>query len=169
MKCPFCGKELEDGSKFCSACGASLEPTNSNNNQIKESAETQVVTQVVSEVSTDILTPENFRNAPHYRSNLLKMVIFGGIAFLFSALGLLGSILFRFGDKSNFDIVLMILGMVVGLGFFIAAMSFNRKTFPNSQNVKMKGIEFLVPIFIAFTLVCLVMALAAQGFYFIIY
>ena len=169
MKCPFCGKELEEGSKFCSSCGANLETSDSVRNQIKESTQVSAHTQVNSGVDNNVLTPENFRSAPNYKSNLLKMVIFGGIAFVFSALGMLGSILFRFGDKSTFDLVLMIVGMFTGLGFFIAAMSFNRKTFPNSQNVKMKGIEFLVPIFIAFTLVCLVMALGAQGFYLIIY
>ena len=25
MKCPYCGAEIEDGSKFCTNCGKSLE------------------------------------------------------------------------------------------------------------------------------------------------
>ena len=169
MKCPNCGKEVEEGSKFCSACGAKLEASSSYRDDIKDNNQNSTHTIINNSSASDILTPENFRSAPNYKSNLLKMVIFGGIAFIFSVLGLLGSLLFRFGDKSTFDLVMMIVGMMLGVGFFVVTMTYNRKTFPNSQNVKMKGIEFLVPVFIAFTLVCLVMALAAQGFYIIIH
>lgn len=169
MKCPICGKEIPDGSKFCSFCGANLETSNSISNQVKESTASSAYSQVGSSGGEhDVLTPENFRSAPNYKKNLFKMIIFGGVAFILSALGLLGSILFRFGDQSTFDLVLMLIGMLSGLAFFIVTLTFNKKVFPTTQYLKMKGLEILVPIFIAFTLACLVMALGAQGLYLII-
>lgn len=167
MKCPNCGKEVEEGSKFCSACGARLEP--SYRDDIKDNNQNVAHTIINNSSASDVLTPENFRSAPNYKGNLLRMVIFGGIAFIFSGLGLLGSLLFRFGGESAFGLAMMIVGMMLGVGFFVVTMTYNRKTFPNSQNVKMKGIEFLVPVFIAFTLACLVVALAVQGYYIVIH
>lgn len=170
MKCPFCGKEVEDGSKFCSSCGANLETSDSISNQVKESTASSAYSQVGSSGGEhDVLTPENFRDAPTYKRNLLIMIILGGIGLIFSALSLLFSILYRFGDGSDAYLVLMIFGFIIGLTFFIVMMTYNKKTFPTTQNIKMKGIEILVPLFVAFTLVCLIMSLGAQGFYFIIY
>ena len=170
MTCPFCGKELEDGSKFCSSCGANLEASSSVENQIKESTASSAFSQAPSSGGEyDVLTPENFRSAPTYKSNLLKMIILGSIGLVFSALSLLFSILYRFGDGATAEIILMIFGFLIGLTFFIVAMTYNKKTFPTTQYIKMKGLEILVPIVIAFTLVFLIMSLGVQGFYFIIY
>ena len=168
MKCPICGKEIPDGSKFCSFCGANLEYSDPGN-QIKESTPDSAYSQAPGSAPTEVLTPENFRDVPTYKSNLLKMIILASIGFVFSALGLLFSILYRFGDGSTADLVLMIFGMLIGLTFFIVAMTYNKKTFPTTQYIKMKGIEFFVPFLIAFTIVCLVMALGVQGIYLMIY
>ena len=73
MKCPNCGKEVEEGSKFCSACGAKLEASSSYRDDIKDNNQNSTHTIINNSSASDILTPENFRSAPNYKSNLLKM------------------------------------------------------------------------------------------------
>ena len=168
MKCPFCGQEIPNGSKFCSFCGANLEVSDVSN-QFKESTAESAYSGANPGSISETLTPENFRDVPTYKSNLMKMIILSGIGLVFAGLGLLFSILYRFVDDSPANLILMIFGLLIGLTFFIVAMTYNKKTFPTTQMIKMKGIEFFVPFFIAFTLVFLIMAIGVQGFYLIIY
>lgn len=158
MKCPKCGQEVDEYVSVCPYCGAEL-----------HHVESSVPVGSGSDASQEVLTPENFRSAPKYKRNLLLMVIFGGIGFVFAGLSLFGSIMLRFGDGSAFDVFLLIFGLVGGAAGVVVTLSFNKKTFPTTQMIKMKGLEILVPVFIAFTLACLVGALVVQGYYLIVY
>ena len=167
MLCPNCGKEITDKkSNTCPFCGYPL-PLESSHDVPVGSIDPA---RPIEGGSASGITPENFRSLPTYKGNLLKMIIFGAIEFVFFALGLLGALLFRFGGSKEPEVylALMLPGLTIGFIFFVITLTFNKKTFPN-VNVKMKGIEFLIPIFIAFGLAFAVGALAVFGLYIIVY
>ena len=167
MICKYCNKEIPDGSKYCPICGAYLEEVSESSvNQIKEGSGP-----VVSSNSPDAITVENFRSLPTYKPRLHKLLLFTGLAFGFFALAFLGSLMVRIignGSAMVPGIILLILGLVAGIVFFSIGMSLNRKVFPN-VNTKMKGIEILIPVFVAFGMACGVAALVLQGFVLIIH
>lgn len=167
MKCIYCNKEIPDGSKYCPFCGAYLEEVSETSvNQIKEGSGS-----VVSSNGPEAITVENFRSLPTYKPRLHKMLLFLGLAFGFFALALLGSLMVKIiGDGAAMvpGIIMLILGFVAGIVFFSIGMSLNRKVFPN-VNTKMKGIEILVPIFVAFGLSFAVVSLVLQGIVLVIY
>ena len=167
MICKYCNKEIPDGSKYCPFCGAYLEEVSETSvNQIKEGSGP-----VVSSNSPEAITAENFRSLPTYKPRLHKMLLFLGLAFGFFALALLGSLMVKIiggGSAQVPGIIMLVLGLVAGIVFFSIGMSLNRKVFPN-VNTKMKGIEILVPIFVAFGLSFAVVALVLQGLVLVIY
>ena len=168
MFCPNCGKEVTDQSaSVCPFCGYPL-PMNTANNIPTGSVDPNRT--IEGSGNPNALTAENFRDVPTYKSNLLKMVIFGAISFVFFVLGLIGAIMFRFGGSKEPEgyLALMLPGLTIGFIFFVLTLTFNKRTFPN-VNVKMKGIEFLIPVFIALGLACAVGALAVFGISIIIY
>ncbi len=161
MKCPRCGKDVEDFVSSCPNCGADLHPS---------SGSSSVPTGSSSGDEYSVLTPENFRNAPHYKRNLLIMILYGSIGLVFSALAVVGSALFRFVPLMEMPgLIMFIFSLLVGLTFFIVAMTYNKKVFPTTQMIKMKGLEILVPLIVAFTLVFIIGSLAIQGIFLIIY
>ena len=166
MLCKYCNKEIPDGSKYCPFCGAYLEEVSETSvNQIKEGSGPVVGS------SGEAITVENFRSLPTYKPRLHKMLLFLGLAFGFFALALLGSLMVRIignGSAMVPGIIMLVLGLVAGIVFFSIGMSLNRKVFPN-VNTKMKGIEILVPLFVAFGLTFAVVALVLQGLVLIIY
>lgn len=171
MICKYCNKEIPDGSKYCPFCGGYLEEvSNASVNQIKEGSG-PVSGPVVSSSGGEAITVENFRSLPTYKPRLHKMLLFLGLAFGFFALALLGSLMVRIignGSTQVPGIIMLVLGLVAGIVFFSIGMSLNRKVFPN-VNTKMKGIEILVPLFVAFGLACAVVALVLQGLVLVIY
>ena len=166
MLCKYCNKEIPDGSKYCPFCGAYLEEVSETSvNQIKEGSGPVVGS------SGEAITVENFRSLPTYKPRLHKMLLFLGLAFSFFALAFLGSLMVRIignGSAMVPGIIMLVLGLVAGIVFFSIGMSLNRKVFPN-VNTKMKGIEILVPLFVAFGLTFAVVALVLQGLVLIIY
>ena len=171
MICKYCNKEIPDGSKYCPFCGAYLEEVSETSvNQIKEGSG-PVNGPVVSSNSPEAITVENFRSLPTYKPRLHKMLLFLGLALGFFALALLGSLMVRIignGAAMVPGIILLIFGLIGGIVFFSIGMSLNRKVFPN-VNTKMKGIEILVPLFVAFGLTFAVVALVLQGLVLVIY
>lgn len=170
MICRYCNKEIPDGSKYCPFCGAYLEEVSETSvNQIKEGS--GPVNGPVVGSSGEAITVENFRSLPTYKPRLHKMLLFLGLAFGFFALAFLGSLMVRIignGSAKVPGIIMLVLGLVAGIVFFSIGMSLNRKVFPN-VNTKMKGIEILVPLFVAFGLTFAVVALVLQGLVLIIY
>lgn len=169
MFCPNCGKEITDkSSSVCPYCGCPLPMQVSQD--VPVGGGVDPARPIEGSGATGAITPENFRSLPTYKPNLMKMIIFGAIEFVFFALGLVGALLFRFGGSKEPEgyLALMLPGLIIGFIFFVITLSLNKKTFPN-VNVKMKGIEFLIPIFIAFGLCCAVGALAVMGIALIVY
>ena len=170
MLCKYCNKEIPDGSKYCPLCGAYLEEVSETSvNQIKEGS--GPVNGPVVGSSGEAITVENFRSLPTYKPRLHKMLLFLGLAFGFFAIAMLGSLMVRIignGSAKVPGIIMLVLGLVAGIVFFSIGMSLNRKVFPN-VNTKMKGIEILVPLFVAFGLTFAVVALVLQGLVLIIY
>ena len=166
MFCPNCGKEISDKSvSVCPFCGYPL-PMNTQDVPVGNIDPARPI-----ESSGNAITPENFRDLPTYKPNLIKLLIFSGLAFVLFALGLVGALIYRLGKteaETLPGIILAILGLVIGFIIFIFAMATNKKVFPQ-VNVKMKGVEFLIPIFIAFGLACAVGALVLFGFTIIVY
>ena len=160
MKCPYCGQELPDGASFCSNCGAQL---SNNVNNVNYNNNVNPIPQGMSQDNMP-LTAENFRDQPNYRKNLLKMVLFSGLGFLMFSLSMVGSLLMNYAENAfGFGLALLLFGIVGGVVFMFGfALPMNKKIFPN-VNVKMKGIEFLIPVFIAFGMAAFVVALAFQG------
>lgn len=166
MICKYCNKEIPDSSKYCPFCGAYLEDISETVvNQIKEGSGPVVSS------SGEAITVENFRSLPTYKPRLHKMLLFLGLAFGFFAIAMLGSLMVRIignGSAKVPGIIMLVLGLVTGIVFFSIGMSLNRKVFPN-VNTKMKGIEILVPLFVAFGLTFAVVALVLQGLVLVIY
>ena len=168
MICKYCNKEIPDGSKYCPFCGAYLEEVSETSvNQIKEGSGP-----VISSGSdSEAITVENFRSLPTYKPRLHKLLLFTGLALGFFALALLGSLMVKIiggGSAKVPGIIMLIFGLIGGIVFFSIGMSLNHKVFPN-VNTKMKGIEILVPVFVAFGMACAVAALVLQGFVLIIH
>lgn len=158
MKCIYCQKEIPDGSDHCPHCGAYF-----------VSQSEPIVTKQESGVKSEI-TPENFRSLPTYKPNLIKMIIFGGLGFGFALIGMLGSLFYRFvpgGD--GLDLAMLILGAVVGVIMIAFALGLNKKTFPQVNGVKIKGLELVPVLCISFGLCMIVVALVVQGIYFVVY
>ena len=172
MICKYCNKEIPDGSKYCPFCGGYLEEvSNAPVNQIKEGSGPVAGPVVSSSGGAEAITVENFRSLPTYKPRLHRMLLFTGLAFGFFALSLLGSLMVKIiggGSALVPGVIMLVMGLMGGIVFIALGLSLNKKVFPN-VNLKMKGIEILVPLFIAFGLVCGVVALALQGIGFIIY
>lgn len=170
MKCPKCGAEVDDIVSFCPFCGADLRPAD-----VSQPAESQVTSAPVSSggQAQDAITPENFRDLPTYRPNIIKMNIFGAIAMLGAGLSLFGSLMIRFINSEAaipVGVTLLMLGLFFGLFFLIALLTLNKKTFPQVNGIKMKGFKEVFPaIATALTLAMIVGALVIQGIFFIIY
>ena len=171
MICKYCNKEIPDGSKFCPFCGASLEEvSNTPINQIKEGSGGYAPS--VSEAPKDEITPENFRSLPTYKPRLIKMVVFGAIAFVFTLIAMLGSLMVRIIGGGSLEVpgfIMLAFGLASGITFLVLALSLNKKVFPQVNAIKMKGIEILVPIFIAFSLCFAIVSLVLQGIVFMVY
>ena len=171
MICKYCNKEIPDGSKYCPFCGAYLEEaSNASVNQIKEGSGGHAPS--VSQAPKDEITPENFRSLPTYKPRLIKMVVFGAIAFVFTLIAMLGSLMVRFIGGGSLEvpgIIMLAFGLASGVTFLVLALSLNKKVFPQVNAIKMKGIEILVPIFIAFSLCFAIVSLVLQGIVFVIY
>lgn len=170
MICPNCGKEVNDkNATFCPYCG--LPFTREGLGDIPTGAAVDPARPIDGSGTAGEITAENFRNLPTYKPNLIKLLIFSGLAFVLFALGLVGALIYRLGKteaETLPGIILAILGLVMGFIIFIFAMATNKKVFPQ-VNVKMKGVEFLIPIFIAFGLACAVGALVLFGFTIMVY
>ena len=168
MICKYCNKEIPDGSKYCPFCGAYLEEVSETSvNQIKEGSGP-----VVSSNSPEAITVENFRSLPTYKPRLIKMVVFGAIAFVFTLIAMLGSLMVRIiggGSLQVPGIIMLVFGLATGVTFLVLALSLNKKVFPQVNAIKMKGIEILIPIFIAFSLCFAVVSLVLQGLVLVIY
>ena len=178
MKCPFCGKEIMDGSTFCSFCGANLETSDQINNQIKESSNysdhTENPTINNSGVATTQVTPQNFRDLPTYKRNILLMDIFSVVSMLLFFLSLLGSLLFRFTSGNEaFTIIMFAFGLAGGLGFFIAVITLNKKTLPQVNpgegGFKLNFKEIVPGLCAGLVLAAGISALVVQGIYLIVY
>ena len=171
MICKYCNKEIPDGSKYCPFCGAYLEEaSNASVNQIKEGSGGHAPS--VSQAPKDEITPENFRSLPTYKPRLIKMVVFGAIAFVFTLIAMFGSLMVRIIGGGSLEvpgIIMLAFGLASGVTFLVLALSLNKKVFPQVNGIKMKGIEILVPIFIAFSLCFAIVSLVLQGIVFIIY
>lgn len=169
MKCIYCNKEIPDGSKYCPFCGAYLESSDVSN-QIKEGSGGYAPS--VSETPKDVITVENFRSLPTYKPRLIKMVVFGAIAFVFTLIALFGSLMVRIIGGGSLEvpgIIMLAFGLASGVTFLVLALSLNKKVFPQVNAIKMKGIEILVPIFIAFSLCFAIVSLVLQGIVLVIY
>ena len=168
MICKYCNKEIPDGSKFCPFCGAYLEEVSETSvNQIKEGSGP-----VTSSSSPEAITVENFRSLPTYKPRLIKMVVFGAIAFVFTLIAMFGSLMVRIiggGSLQVPGIIMLVFGLATGVTFLVLALSLNKKVFPQVNAIKMKGIEILIPIFIAFSLCFAVVSLVLQGLVLVIY
>lgn len=172
MICKYCNKEIPDGSKYCPFCGGYLEEvSNASVNQIKEGSGPVSGPVTSSSGGSEAITVENFRSLPTYKPRLHRMLLFTGLAFGFFAIALLGSLMVKIiggGSALVPGVIMLVMGLMGGIVFIALGLSLNRKVFPN-VNLKMKGIEILIPIFIAFGLVCGVMALVLQGIVLVIY
>lgn len=172
MICKYCNKEIPDGSKYCPFCGGYLEEvSNASVNQIKEGSGPVSGPVTSSSGGSEAITVENFRSLPTYKPRLHRMLLFTGLAFGFFAIALLGSLMVKIiggGSALVPGVIMLVMGLMGGIVFIALGLSLNRKVFPN-VNLKMKGIEILVPIFIAFGLVCGVVALVLQGIVLVIY
>ena len=168
----YCGKDIPEGSKFCPFCGASLEAADVSN-QIKEGA--GGYTPAASNNQSgggEAITPENFRSLPTYKPRLIKMVVFGAIALVFTLIALFGSLMVRIIGGGSLEvpgIIMLAFGLASGITFLVLALSLNKKVFPQVNAIKMKGIEILVPIFIAFSLCFAIVSLVLQGIVLVIY
>ncbi len=169
MICPNCGKEVTDNNATsCPYCGLPFTRQDSIDVPVGEGVDPA---RPIEGNATGELTPENFRSLPTYKPNLIKILIFSGLAFVLFGLALVGALLYRFGGTKEPNIqglILAILGLVMGFVMFIFALATNKKLFPN-VNIKMKGVEFLIPIFIAFGLACAVGTLVLFGFTIMVY
>ena len=172
MFCPNCGKEVENGTPKCPNCGWDLPQEGFGNNAPTGIGADPVPTANVEGSAEGVITKENFRSLPTYKGNLKKMVVSSGIGMACALLALLGAILVKFVDTKSsiaIGVVLLMIGLLGGLVcIFAIALPLNKKTFPQVYGVKMKGIEYLVPIFIALGLSALVVALGLLGFTLII-
>ena len=168
MLCPNCGKEITDKkSNTCPFCGYPL-PLESSHDVPVGSIDPA---RPIEGNATGELTPENFRSLPTYKPNLIKILIFSGLAFVLFALALVGALIYRLDKTSHpnvLGLILAIFGLSSGFIMFIFALATNKKLFPQ-VNIKMKGVEFLIPIFIAFGLACAVGALVLFGFTIMVY
>ena len=169
MICKYCNKEIPDGSKYCPFCGAYLEEVSETSiNQIKEGSGP-----VISSGSdSEAITVENFRSLPTYKPRLIKMVVFGAIAFVFTLIALLGSLMVKIIGGGSLEvpgIIMLVFGLASGVTFLVLALSLNKKVFPQVNAIKMKGIEILIPIFIAFSLCFAIVSLVLQGIVLVIY
>ena len=174
MICKYCNKEIPDGSKYCPFCGAYLEEaSNASVNQIKEG--NGPVTGPAASTSSggsDAITVENFRSLPTYKPRLIKMVVFGAIAFVFTLIAMFGSLMVRIIGGGRLEvpgIIMLAFGLASGVTFLVLALSLNKKVFPQVDRIKMKGIEILIPIFIAFSLCFAIVSLVLQGIVLVVY
>ena len=179
MKCPFCGNEILDGSTFCSFCGANLKTSDNVNNQIKESSDysdhttNPTVVNDGGDAKTQI-TPQNFRELPTYKRNILLMDIFSVISMVLFFLSLLGSLLFRFTSGNEaFNIIMFAFGFAAGLAFFIVVITLNKKTLPQVNpgegGFKLNFKEIVPGLCAGLGLAAAVGALVVQGIYLIVY
>lgn len=173
MICKYCNKEIPDGSKYCPFCGGYLEEvSNASVNQIKEGSGPVSGPVVSSSGGSEAITVENFRSLPTYKPRLIKMVVFGAIAFVFTLIALFGSLMVRIIGGGSLEvpgIIMLAFGLASGVTFLILALSLNKKVFPQVNAIKMKGIEILIPIFIAFSLCFAIVSLVLQGIVLVIY
>ena len=168
MKCIYCNKEIPDGSKYCPFCGAYLETPQYN---APSSGQQDIVSPKPLDAKEEI-TPENFRDLPTYKPRLRLMLIYSAIAFAAFLIALFGSLMVKIiggGSNMTAGIIMLAFGLPVGIAFLAVALSLNKKVFPQVDRIKMKGIEILIPIFIAFGLACGITALVLQGVVLMVY
>ena len=172
MICKYCNKEIPDGSKYCPFCGAYLEEVSETSiNQIKEGSG-PVNGPVTSSNSPEAITVENFRSLPTYKPRLIKMVVFAAIAFVFTLIAMFDSLMVRIIGGGRYEvagIIMLAFGLATGVTFLVLALSLNKKVFPQVNAIKMKGIEILIPIFIAFSLCFAIVSLVLQGIVLVVY
>ena len=170
MKCKYCNKEIPDGSKYCPFCGAFLESNEVPTNQFAQSSAPVGSSSGGNE--TPEITVENFRDLPTYKPRLRLMLIFSGIAFVSFFIALMGSLMVKIiggGSNMTAGIIMLAFGFFTGVAFIAVALSLNKKVFPQVNAIKMKGLEILIPIFIAFGLACGISALVLQGVVLMVY
>lgn len=87
MKCPNCGKDINDGAKFCAGCGTSLVP-DSQETTVQESSETPNMNQTAQEVKEKVSAKvEDAKKAVKKAadSDFMKVVL-SSLMFLFNML-----------------------------------------------------------------------------------
>lgn len=169
MKCPQCGKEVPDNSKFCPECGFNFAnmPKPMSDDPAHEVANT------ATSVSGGVSSGDSYHDDPNFKKKVRLMNILGAIGFVFSGLGVFASSMLSF-NKDNIGpnetaiyVVLLIVGIVVGLGIaFIGLIPMSKKYFPDG---KAKGfLENLPGVFLGFMISFAAVALAFQGFILVI-
>ena len=167
MKCPQCGKEVPDNTKFCPECGFNF--ANMPKDEINDPAHEVINT------STTIgsAVSDSYRDDPNFKKKVRLMNILGAIGFVFSGLGVFASSMLAFNKDNNgpnetaIYVVLLVLGVAIGLGIaFIGLIPMSKKYFPDG---KAKGfLENLPGVFLGFMISFAAVALAFQGFILVI-
>ena len=175
MFCPYCGKQIPDGSKFCPMCGSPIDESdiNSGEGMVVNSAPNVTPnntspTSINNNYTGEVVDNENFRDAPNFKKKLIMCNIIGPIGMLFGFVCLGGSLIIKFLEPLlSLGFVMFFVGMVVGIVMFSIVASMGKRLFPN-QKTKLKGFLEVMPGFwLAFTIIPIVVALVIQGFYLI--
>lgn len=166
MKCPKCGQEMPEGTKFCSRCGYNLEYENSPilddpAHEIRNTSSS--VKGKVAAPSTPVDTSD-----PKFNGRMNRCIIFGAIGFIFSIFTLLGGLFYQFIDigesRYTIGVVFLLLGLVGSIvPIFGYVIPTGKKLFGNTQP---KGFKYNSPgIFMGFAIAFDVVGLAFMGFY----
>ena len=167
-KCPYCGNEVDDDSKFCSKCGYKFidDPAH----EIRHTG--PVASPKVSKTNPQVSeTTAIDRNDPKFKKNC-KICFWSSLfSFVGSLISLGGSLIMRFtnmgGTEFGLGLAMMLIGMIAFIVlFFGICLPLGKKTYGSA---KPKGFYENFPgIMMGLGFVCVFGALFLQGYFLIL-